>query len=40
MSFDYMHLFRPNEYNEHYHIRKPNDENFLFKNEDKKKIFT
>ena len=32
-SFDYLHLFRPNE-----HIRKPKDENFLFKIEDKKYI--
>ena len=33
--FDYLHLFRPNEHSEDYHIRKPNNENFLFKNEDK-----
>ena len=38
MSFDYLHLFRPNEHREDYHIRKPNDENFLFKIEDKKYI--
>ena len=38
MSFDYLHLFRPNEHSDHYHIRKPNDENFLFKIEDKKYI--
>ena len=38
MSFDYLHLFRPNEQNEDYHIREPNDENFLFKIEDKKYI--
>ena len=38
MSFDYLHLFRPNEHTEDYHIRKPNDENFLFKIEDKKFI--
>ena len=31
MSFDYLQLFRPNE-----HIRDPNNENFLFKIEDKK----
>ena len=31
MSFDYLHLFRPNEHSEDYHIRKPNNENFLFK---------
>ena len=37
-SFDYLHLFRPNEHTENYHIRKPNDENFLFKIEDKKYI--
>ena len=38
MSFNYLHLFRPNEYTEDYHIRKPNDENFLFKIENKKYI--
>ena len=38
MSFDYLHLFRPNEHTEDYHIRKPNDKNFLFKIEDKKYI--
>ena len=38
MSFDYLHLFRPEEHSEDYHIRKPNDENFLFKIEDKKYI--
>ena len=38
MSFDYLHLLRPNEHCEDYHIRKPNDENFLFKIEDKKYI--
>ena len=38
MSFDYLRLFRPNEHTEDYHIRKPNDENFLFKIEDKKYI--
>ena len=36
MSFDYLHLFRPNEHTEDYHIRKPNNANFLFKIEDKK----
>ena len=35
MSFDYLHLFK---HGENYHIRKPNDENFLFKIEDKKYI--
>ena len=39
MSFDYLHLFRPNEHTEDYHVRKPNDENFLFKIEDKKYIY-
>ena len=38
MSFDYLHLFRPNEHTEDYYIRKPNNENFLFKIEDKKYI--
>ena len=38
MSFDYLHLLRPNEHCVDYHIRKPNDENFLVKIEDKKYI--
>ena len=38
MSFDYLHLFRPNEHTEDYHIRKPNNANFLFEIEDKKYI--
>ena len=38
MSFDYLHLFRPTEHSEDYQFRKPNDENFLFKIEDKKYI--
>ena len=38
MSFDYLHLFGPNEHTEDYHIRKPNNANFLFKIEDKKCI--
>ena len=38
MSFDYLHLFRPNEHTEDYYIRKPNNENFLFKIENKKYI--
>ena len=38
MSFHYLHLFRPNENTEYYHIRKPNNANFLFKIEDKKYI--
>ena len=38
MSFDYLHLFRPNEHTEDYYIRKPNNANFLFKIEDKKHI--
>ena len=36
MRFDYLHLFRPNEHSEDYHISKPNDENLLFKIDDKK----
>ena len=36
MSFDYLHLFRPNEHSKDYHIRKPNDGNFLFKIGDKR----
>ena len=38
LSFDYLHLFRPNEHSEDYHIRKPNNENFLLKVGDKKYI--
>ena len=38
MRFDYLHLLRPNKHTEDYHIRKPNDKNFLFKTEDKKYI--
>ena len=38
MSFDYLHSFRPYEHSEDYHIRKPKNENFLFKIEDKKYI--
>ena len=38
VSFDYPHLFRPNEHTEDYHIRKPNNANFLFKIEDKKYV--
>ena len=36
MSFEYLHLFRPNEHTEDYYIRKPNNENFLFKFGDEK----
>ena len=36
MSFNDLNLFRSNEHNEDYHIRKPNDESFLFESEDKK----
>ena len=38
MSFDYLNVFRPNEHTEDYHIRKPNNENFLFGIGDKKYI--
>ena len=38
MSFDCLHLFRPNKHTANYHIRKPNNENFLFKIENKKYI--
>ena len=38
MSFDYLHLYRPNEHTEDYYIRKPNDKNVLFKIEEKKYI--
>ena len=39
MSFNYLNVFKPNEQTEDYHIRKPNDENLLFENEDKKYIY-
>ena len=39
MSFDYLNLLKPNEHTEDYHIRKPNDENFLFEIEDRRHIY-
>ena len=39
MSFEYLNVFKPNERKEDYHNRKPNDENFLFENEDEKNIY-
>ena len=39
LSFDYLNVFKPNEYTENYHIRKANDEKFLFEIGDKKNIF-
>ena len=39
MSFDYMHLFRPNKHSGDYlQLFSPNDKNFLFKSEDEKYI--
>ena len=38
MSFDYLNVFKPNEHTEDYHIRQPNDEDFLFEIGDKKYI--
>ena len=38
MSFDYLNVFKSNEHTEDNHIRKPNNEFFLFKIEDKKYI--
>ena len=38
MSFNFLHLFRSNEHSEDYHIRKPKNDNFLFKIENKKYI--
>ena len=35
MSFDYLNVFKPNEYEEDYHNRKPNGEIFPFEIEDK-----
>ena len=34
-----MNLLKPNEHNEDYHIREPDDENFLFQIEDKKYVY-
>ena len=39
MSFNYVYLFRPNEHTEDYHIRKPNDKNFLFEIGDKNYLY-
>ena len=36
MNFNYLNVFKPNELKGNYHIRKPNDEKFLFEIEDKK----
>ena len=30
MTFNYLNVFKPNNYTEDYHLGKPNDENFLF----------
>ena len=38
-SFDYLNVFKPNEHTEDYHIRRPNNENFLFEIGDKKYIY-
>ena len=38
-SFAYFNLFKPNEHREDYHIRQPNDENFLFEIGDEKLIY-
>ena len=39
MNFEYLNVFKPNEHIENYHIRKPNNENFLFKIGDKIYIY-
>ena len=39
MKFNYLNVFKPDEHTEDYHIRKPNDENFLFESGDKKYIY-
>ena len=39
MSFDYLNVFKPNQHTEDYHIRKPNDETFVFEIGDRKYIF-
>ena len=39
MNFKFLNVFKTNEYTEYYHVRKPNDENFLLEIEDKKLIY-
>ena len=39
MSFIYLSLLKPNEHTEDYHIRKPNNETFLFEIGDEKYIY-
>ena len=39
MSFFYLSLFKSNEHTEDYHLRKPNNENFLFRIEDETNIY-
>ena len=39
MSFKYLNVFKPKEHREDHHIRKPNDEIFLFEIGDKKYIY-
>ena len=38
-KFNYLKMFKPNEHTEDYHVRKPNDKNFLFEVENKKYIY-
>ena len=39
VSFNYLNLFEQNEYTEDYHIKKPDDKNFLFEIEDEKIVY-
>ena len=39
MNFNYLNLFKPNDYTEDYYIRKPNDEKCLFQVKDNEKAF-
>ena len=39
MSFDYLNVLKPNEHTQDYHIRTPNDENFLFHLKDNEYIY-
>ena len=39
MSFNHLHLFEPIEHKEEYHIRKPNNENFVLEFGDEKCIY-
>ena len=39
MSFDYLNVFNQKKHTEDYHVRRPNNEKFLFEIRDKKYIY-